>query len=267
MLKDQCILVDKDDRIVGSANKYQSHRFTPDQPKGLLHRAFSVFLFNQDGKLLLQQRAPSKITFPGVWTNTCCSHPLHGYSPSEVDQAADLEDGSVMGVKVGLLGLAEYVTQVACMQEACNALTMKEHDYCCMLMQHAAVRKLKHELGIPPQQLPLDSFKFLTRLHYCAPDTDTYGEDAEWGEHEVTSLCYLWFFYASPVESASSQIHISILLRGSKNALAIRMCNKGDGNHWHLAWMETFMCLSCKVSCYCDGIDATRSGATCMGHV
>lgn len=57
-------------------------RFNAAQPEGILHRAFSVFLFDDRGRLLLQQRASSKITFPDVWTNTCCSHPLHGYSPS-----------------------------------------------------------------------------------------------------------------------------------------------------------------------------------------
>lgn len=45
--------------------------------KGLLHRAFSAFIFRpSDGRLLLQKRADEKITFPGMWTNTCCSHPL-----------------------------------------------------------------------------------------------------------------------------------------------------------------------------------------------
>src|ERR1700733_62631 len=44
--------------------------------KGLVHRAFSVFLFNSQNRLLLQQRASEKITFPDMWTNTCCSHPL-----------------------------------------------------------------------------------------------------------------------------------------------------------------------------------------------
>jgi len=44
--------------------------------KGLLHRAFSVFLFDDTNRLLLQQRASEKITFPDMWTNTCCSHPL-----------------------------------------------------------------------------------------------------------------------------------------------------------------------------------------------
>lgn len=66
MQQDNCIVVDADDKVTGSSNKYDSHRFTAEQPHGLLHRAFSVFLFNSEGKLLLQQRAASKITFPGA---------------------------------------------------------------------------------------------------------------------------------------------------------------------------------------------------------
>ena len=85
MNKDECVLVDERDTIVGHDSKYNSHRFTTDSPAGLLHRAFSVFLFDEEGRLLLQQRAADKITFPSVWTNTCCSHQLYGYEPSEVD--------------------------------------------------------------------------------------------------------------------------------------------------------------------------------------
>jgi isopentenyl-diphosphate delta-isomerase len=61
---------------------------------GLLHRAFSVFLFDSANRLLLQQRASEKITFPDMWTNTCCSHPLG--VPGET--GADLE-AAIMGVK------------------------------------------------------------------------------------------------------------------------------------------------------------------------
>jgi len=99
MAKDQCITVSEADEIVGHASKYDVHRFSPSQPKGVLHRAFSVFLFNSENKLLLQQRAASKITFPGVWTNTCCSHPLFGQEPSEVDGPEAVASGSV---QVGL---------------------------------------------------------------------------------------------------------------------------------------------------------------------
>merc|ERR1719261_893257 len=85
MEKDTVLLLDDEDNVIGSASKKDSHVFSAEQPYGQLHRAFSVFIFDEtDGRLLLQQRASSKITFPDVWTNTCCSHPLHGMEPSEV---------------------------------------------------------------------------------------------------------------------------------------------------------------------------------------
>eukprot|EP00961_Rhodomonas_salina_P236460 3195741-Rhodomonas_salina.1 len=99
MLKDQCILLDMNDNIIGYDNKYESHIFCPERPRAKLHRAFSVFLFDESGKLLLQQRAKEKITFPEVWTNTCCSHPLTGCVPPEEDSPEDVANGTVMGVK------------------------------------------------------------------------------------------------------------------------------------------------------------------------
>ena len=66
---EQVILVDKHDNEIGVAEKMQAHR------EGLMHRAFSVFLFNDAGELLLQQRAFHKYHSGGLWTNTCCSHP------------------------------------------------------------------------------------------------------------------------------------------------------------------------------------------------
>ena len=55
--------------------------------KGLLHRAFSAFVFRpSDGKLLLQQRATEKITFPDMWTNTCCSHPLDDFEQEKIEK-------------------------------------------------------------------------------------------------------------------------------------------------------------------------------------
>jgi isopentenyldiphosphate isomerase len=52
-------------------------------------------------------------------------------------------------------------------------------------VKRAAVRKLEHELGIPASQVPLEGFKFMTRLHYWAADTVTHGPESEWGEHEI----------------------------------------------------------------------------------
>src|SRR3981081_3262068 len=64
------ILVDEADREVGHLDKAQCH-----QGRGVLHRAFSLFIFNDAGELLLQQRAASKRLWPLYWSNSCCSHP------------------------------------------------------------------------------------------------------------------------------------------------------------------------------------------------
>jgi len=70
---EELILVDVDDEEAGFLSKAQCH-----DGDGVLHRAFSVFLFNPRGELLLQQRASSKRLWPGYWSNSCCSHPRRG---------------------------------------------------------------------------------------------------------------------------------------------------------------------------------------------
>ena len=97
MKHDTCIVVDSEDNMVGRGSKKECHIFTDQQP-GILHRAFSVFLFDEEKRLLLQKRAAHKITFPEHWTNTCCSHPLHGFDPPEVDVPEAIRDGSVTGI-------------------------------------------------------------------------------------------------------------------------------------------------------------------------
>ena len=69
---EQVILVDVDDCEIGVMEKMEAHK------QAVLHRAFSVFLFNRQGKMLLQQRALTKYHSAGLWTNTCCSHPRPG---------------------------------------------------------------------------------------------------------------------------------------------------------------------------------------------
>ncbi len=68
------ILVSADDQVLGRMEKMEAHQ------KGVLHRAFSVFLFNGRGETLLQRRAASKYHSPLLWTNSCCSHPREGES-------------------------------------------------------------------------------------------------------------------------------------------------------------------------------------------
>jgi isopentenyl-diphosphate Delta-isomerase len=73
----EVILVDKNDMAIGSMDKMQAHE------EGLLHRAFSVFIFNSKGEMLLQQRADKKYHSAGLWTNACCSHPAPGEDTAE----------------------------------------------------------------------------------------------------------------------------------------------------------------------------------------
>jgi isopentenyl-diphosphate delta-isomerase len=73
VVDEQLILVDGDDREIGFMAKADAHR-----GRGTLHRAFSLFVFNPAGELLVQLRANEKRLWPGYWSNTCCSHPRRG---------------------------------------------------------------------------------------------------------------------------------------------------------------------------------------------
>jgi isopentenyl-diphosphate delta-isomerase len=68
-MQEMVILVDENDNVIGSMEKMEAHE------KGLLHRAFSIFVFNKNKELMLQKRAIDKYHSGGLWTNTCCSHP------------------------------------------------------------------------------------------------------------------------------------------------------------------------------------------------
>src|SRR6478609_9818992 len=85
------ILVDQDDNAIGTMEKMEAHR------KGLLHRAFSILIFNSKGEMLLQKRAKSKYHSGGLWTNACCSHPLPAESMKDATQRKLLQE---MGIDV-----------------------------------------------------------------------------------------------------------------------------------------------------------------------
>ncbi|XP_030462581.2 isopentenyl-diphosphate Delta-isomerase I-like [Syzygium oleosum] len=92
MFADECILVDENDRVAGHESKYNCHLMERIEKENLLHRSFSVFLFNSKYELLLQQRSATKVTFPLVWTNTCCSHPLY--------RESELIEENALGVRI-----------------------------------------------------------------------------------------------------------------------------------------------------------------------
>ena len=94
-------LVDEKGVTIGTAEKLAAH-----QAPGQLHRAFSVFLFDEQGRLLLQQRALGKYHSPGVWSNTCCGHPYPGEAPFAAAARRTYEE---LGVSPSLLAEAGTV--------------------------------------------------------------------------------------------------------------------------------------------------------------
>lgn len=160
-MEEQCISVDAHDQARGPISKKAAHLMENIRAGTALHRAFSVFLFDGAGRLLLQQRADEKITFPAYWTNTCCSHPLWLVGADadgvvagrheELDPKREREERGQLGVRL------------------------------------AAKRKLAHELGLDVDKVVPDvcaDFTFLTRILYEAPC-----DGGVWGEHEGITLC------------------------------------------------------------------------------
>ena len=116
MSKEKVILVDENDNQVGLMPKLEAHQ------KGLLHRAFSVFIFNSKYELLLQKRASSKYHSGGLWTNTCCSHPREG---EEILDAAKRRLIEEMGIDTSLRKVHDFIYKA----ELDNDLTEHEFDH------------------------------------------------------------------------------------------------------------------------------------------
>jgi isopentenyl-diphosphate delta-isomerase len=112
----QVILVNERDEPTGAMEKIEAHE------KGLLHRAFSVFIFNEQGEMLLQQRAPGKYHSPNLWTNACCSHPAPG---EEVSAAAHRRLKEEMGFDTELEKAFAFTYRA----EFENGLTEHEFDH------------------------------------------------------------------------------------------------------------------------------------------
>lgn len=99
---EQVILVDVDDCEIGVMEKMEAHK------QAVLHRAFSVFLFNPQGKMLLQQRALTKYHSAGLWTNTCCSHPRPGETLDDAVTRRLLEE---MGITAKVSKAFDFIYQ------------------------------------------------------------------------------------------------------------------------------------------------------------
>lgn len=133
------ILVDENDQEIGTMEKQEAHE------KGLLHRAFSVFVFNENKELLLQQRALTKYHSAGLWTNTCCSHPRIGET---IEKAAHRRLMEEMGFDCELSTKTSFIYKAAFE----NGLTEHEFD-------HVLVGSFNGEINFNPTEVK--NFKWI----------------------------------------------------------------------------------------------------------
>ncbi|MGJ5642290.1 isopentenyl-diphosphate Delta-isomerase [Formosa sp. S-31] len=116
MTEEKVILVDENDMPIGHMSKLEAHE------KGVLHRAFSVFVFNDKDELMLQQRALDKYHTPGLWTNTCCSHQREGESNIEAGRRRLQEE-------MGFVTALEETTSFIYKSPFENGLIEHEYDH------------------------------------------------------------------------------------------------------------------------------------------
>jgi isopentenyl-diphosphate delta-isomerase len=115
-MNEKVVLVDEQDCELGTMDKMQAHT------EGRLHRAFSVFLFNTQGEMLLHQRALTKYHCAGLWTNACCSHPRLGETLDEAVSRRLMEE---LGVAAEVREIHQFVYRA----ELAEGLIEHEYDY------------------------------------------------------------------------------------------------------------------------------------------
>lgn len=133
MEEEKVILVDENDQKIGLMPKMEAHE------KGLLHRAFSVFVFNSKNELMLQQRALHKYHTPGLWANTCCSHQRDGESSIDAGKRRLSEE---MGFTTDLKETTTFIYKAP----FDNGLT--EHE-----LDHILIGKYEGEPSINPDEV------------------------------------------------------------------------------------------------------------------
>ena len=138
-MEDKVILVDESDNEIGSAEKLEAHQ------KGERHRAFSIFVFNPAGLLLLQKRASKKYHSGGLWSNTCCSHPRPGFP---IEQEARRKLQQEMGFECDL----QWIFQFSYKTEFPNSLIENEID-------HVFVGRYDHDPSPNPDEA--DEWKWM----------------------------------------------------------------------------------------------------------
>ena len=166
-MKEELILVNEDDQVIGIGEKIQIHLI------GALHRAFSVYIFNSDDQLLLQKRSSTKYHSQGLWSNTCCGHPRLGESIEEASRRRLSEE---MGFDCEVREVFEFIYHA----KLDNGLS--EHEY-----DHVVVGRFD---GSPtPNRDEVDEWKWVD-LMTIKLDIEKHPEDyTYWFRISLDELC------------------------------------------------------------------------------
>lgn len=157
-MNEYIIVVDENDNEKGSIEKLEAHK------KGILHRAFSIFVFNDNNKLLLQKRLQSKYHSGGLWTNTCCSHPRYGESLETAVHRRLIEE---MGFDCNLNEIFSFIYKA-------QLETLIEHEY-----DHVFIGNYNGD--VIPNENEVEDFKWV--------NIDELKEDIKNNPHSYT----VWF--------------------------------------------------------------------------
>lgn len=168
---DMVVLVNRKDEPIGYMKKMEAHEM------GLLHRAFSVMIFDDSNRLLLHQRAKSKYHSAGLWTNTCCSHQRHD---EETETAAHRRLLEEMGFDCGLKEVFSFIYRA----EVGGQLT--EHEY-----DHVLVGRYDGSVQINPHEV--ESYKWLAWNEVLQELIDQPQAYTEWFKTIVDKITEIGF--------------------------------------------------------------------------
>ena len=144
-MSNQVILVDENDNEIGIEEKLSAHK------KKLLHRAFSIFLFNKSSEILLQKRAPKKYHSGNLWTNTCCSHPIPNMPLKQSAKKRLVEE---MGIHTELTKVFSFIYET----EFTNGLYEYEYDHV-LFGQFDGIPKLNPDEAVDYKWIKISDLK------------------------------------------------------------------------------------------------------------
>ncbi len=190
MMGEMCLVVDKNDEVAGSSSKLSCHR-----GEGIRHRAFSVLIFDSESRLLIQKRASEKITFPGVWANSCCSHPLdiesEKFGERGVENAAKRKLEQELGISTDITDSWDF-QHIGRMEYSCRwdeEWIEREIDYIMVVFA---------DVEVAPNSNEISEVKWVNKEEILR----MMDGEGEWAEQVIAPWFRLiWENYALPKES------------------------------------------------------------------